>query len=53
MKNVFTGFNVKKVLGVVSVIVAGCAAVANTISEQRKNAEFEEMKQTLSELKNK
>lgn len=53
MKNIFTGFNVKKALGIVSVVAAGFAAVANTISEQRKDAEFEEMKRTLSELKNK
>lgn len=51
MKNIFDGFDVKKTLSVVSIIAAGCAAVVNAITEQRKNAEFEEMKKTLSELK--
>lgn len=53
MKNIFTGFNVRKALGIVSVVAAGFVAVVNAISEERKDAEFEEMKRTLSELKNK
>lgn len=53
MKLNFDGFNTKKVIGIVSALAMGCIAVTNALSEQKKNIEFEEMKKTLSELKDK
>ena len=41
---------VKKVAGIASAVVMGVVAVANSLSDQKKAAEFEEMKRTLSEL---
>lgn len=41
----------KKALGIGSAIVMGIVAVANTLSDQKKEQEFEEMKKVLSELK--
>lgn len=42
----------KKGLGVLSVIAAGAVAVANAISDQKKEAEFEGMKKAIEELQN-
>lgn len=42
--------DMKKALGFVSAVVMGIAAVANALTEQAKDREFEEMKKTLSEL---
>ena len=53
MKINFDGPSIKKMLGFASAIAVGCTAVINALSDQKKNAEFEEMKKTLSELKNK
>lgn len=44
---------VKKVLSVATAVVAGIAAVGNTLAEQKKEKEFEEMKKAISELQNK
>lgn len=41
---------VKKVMGIGSAIVMGVVTVANALSDQKKAAEFEEMKKTLAEL---
>lgn len=41
---------VKKVAGVASAIVMGVVTVANALSDQKKAAEFEQMKKTLEEL---
>lgn len=43
----------KKGLGIASVVFAGLMAVANALSDQKREQEFEEMKKTLSELQNK
>lgn len=43
----------QKALGVASVVFAGVVAVSNALSEQKKEAEFEEMKKAISELKSK
>lgn len=43
---------VKKAFGIASIIIAGATAVIGAISEQKKEAEFEELKQKVSELTN-
>lgn len=43
---------VRKALGIASIIFAGATAVIGAISEQKKEAEFEELKQKVSELTN-
>jgi hypothetical protein len=44
---------VKKVLGIVMAVGTGVLAVINTLADQKKAQEFEDMKKTLSELQNK
>ena len=44
---------VKKVMGIVSVVIAGVVAVDNALSEQKKDKEFEDMKNAISELQKK
>ena len=41
---------VKKGFGIASAVVMGIVAVSNALSDQKKAAEFEDMKKTLSEL---
>lgn len=43
----------KKGLGIASAIVMGVVTVANTLAEQKKAREFDEMKKAISELQNK
>jgi hypothetical protein len=43
----------KDVMGIGMAIVAGVVAVSNSISDQKKAQEFEDMKKALSELQNK
>lgn len=51
MKKIDIGSPVaKKVLGFASAAVMGVVAVVNALSDQKKAAEFEDMKKTLSEL---
>lgn len=42
---------INKALGIASIIFAGATAVIGAISDQKKEAEFEELKKTVSELK--
>lgn len=44
--------SVKKVVGIASAVAMGVVAVLNSLSDQKKAQEFEEMKKTLSELQN-
>lgn len=44
---------VKKGMGIASAVFTGVVAVAGALADQKKAAEFEEMKKTLAELKNK
>ena len=44
---------IKKVVSFASAAVMGIVAVTNALSDQKKAQEFEDMKKTLSELKNK
>lgn len=54
MKNdIFKSPAFKKILGVASIAVAGVVGVVNALSDQKKEKEFEEMKQDVSELKKK
>lgn len=46
-------FDVKKVLSIGAAVVTGVVAVVNSLSDQKKAREFEDMKKTLSELQNK
>lgn len=46
------GDALKKGLGVLSVIAAGAVAVANALSDQKKEAEFEGLKKAVEELQN-
>ena len=41
----------KKILTVASVVVAGVSAASSTLTEQKKNMEFEQMKKDLAKLK--
>lgn len=43
---------VKKVLGIVMAVGTGVLAVINTLSDQKKAQEFEDMKKAISELQN-
>lgn len=43
----------KDLMGIGMAIVAGVVAVSNSISDQKKAQEFEDMKKALSELQNK
>ena len=43
----------KKALGVAAALVMGCVTVVSTLADQKKAAEFEDMKKVLSELQNK
>ena len=45
------GSTIKKVTSIVSAVIMGVVAVANSLSDQKKSREFEEMKKTLAELK--
>jgi hypothetical protein len=42
----------KKSIAIVMAIGAGIAATADAIAEQKRDEEFEELKQTVSELQN-
>lgn len=42
----------KKSIAIVMAIGAGIAATADVIAEQKRDEEFEELKQTVSELQN-
>lgn len=42
----------KKGLSIASVALAGIVAVANALSDQQKEREFEDMKKAISELQN-
>lgn len=42
----------KKALSIASVALAGIVAVANALSDQQKEREFEDMKKAISELQN-
>ena len=42
----------KKSIAIVMAIGAGIAATADAITEQKRDEEFEELKQTVSELQN-
>lgn len=41
----------KQVVNIASALVMGVIAVSNALSNQKKEQEFEDMKKTLSELK--
>ena len=43
----------KKVMDILSVVIAGVVAVDNALSEQKKDKEFEDMKNAISELQKK
>lgn len=43
----------KKGLGIVSVAIAGVAAISEALSNQKKEQEFEAMKKAISELQGK
>lgn len=45
--------NWQKVVGVVGCVVTGVAAFSQALGDQKREAEFEEMKKALSELKGK
>ena len=53
LKNIIKNPKTKKVVGIVSVIIAGLLAVDEAISEQKRDEEIEDMKKTISELKKK
>lgn len=53
MKFKVNNSTIQKVLSVATVVIAGIAAVGNTLTEQKKEKEFEEMKKAISELQNK
>lgn len=42
---------IQKVLGVTMAVGAGLMAVINTLTEQKKDQEFEDMKRDIAELK--
>ena len=42
---------IKKGIGYLGIAMAGIGAVVNALSDQKKEAEFEDMKKTISELK--
>lgn len=44
---------VQKICGIASIVVAGVTAVFGAISEQKKEAELEELKRKVSELSSK
>lgn len=48
----FNNETVKKISGVAFAIGAGIFAVINTLSEQKRDQEFEDLKKTVEELKN-
>lgn len=43
----------KKGLGIAGVVVAGIAAMSNAISDQKREQEFEELKEAVKELQEK
>lgn len=43
----------KKSLGIAGVVVAGIAAMSNAMSEQKREQEFEELKEAVKELQEK
>lgn len=43
----------KKVWNIVLPVVAGAVAIINTVSDQKKEAEFESIKKAIDELQNK
>lgn len=45
--------NWQKVAGIVGCVVTGVAAFSQALGDQKKEAEFEEMKKIVSELKGK
>ena len=53
MKIDFNNPGLKKGLGIAAVVFAGLMAVANALSDQKREQEFEEMKKALSDLQNK
>lgn len=53
LTNIIKNPKTKKVVGIVSVIIAGLLAVDEAISEQKRDEEIEDMKKTISELKKK
>jgi hypothetical protein len=49
----FNNETLKKVSGIAFAIGAGVFAVINSLSEQKRDEEFEDLKKTVEELKNK
>lgn len=49
----FDSNTLTKVVGIGSAVVAGIAAVCNTLTQQKKEAEFKEMKNYIDALKKK
>ena len=47
------GETVSKVLGIVVAVATGVSAVMGALNQQKKDAEFEDMKKALAELKGK
>ena len=53
MKNLMVSPVAKKVLGYASIVVTGVFAAVNTLTEQKKAQEFEDLKNVVSELQKK
>ena len=50
IKNILMKVDAKKVISIGSAIAMGIVAVKNSLDDQKKAAEFDEMKKTLAEL---
>ena len=53
MKNIFNNPAFTKGLGIASAAVTGIVAVSNALADQKKEAEIQEMKETLKKLQSK
>ena len=53
IKNFLKGIDWKTAFGITSAIVTGIVAVGGSLSQQKKDKEFEEMKKAFAELSRK
>ena len=53
LKDIIKNPRTKKIMGIVSVIIAGLLAVDEAIAEQKRDEEIEDMKKSISELQKK